>query len=170
MLCPSGLTFINGKRYCSFLGRGWRRLRNETRRHLGGRTERSRLLFYFFFTGRKHMKQKMEIRNGRLSRYNISGNLCMSLAHYNAFTASAAAAAENTTQMFIYFRRIPCPFVSLSLCLSWGNLAQLERQQRRLGISLSLIANVAAAGLPPSRTAWQSGRFSKRKTREVLYM
>lgn len=126
--------------------------------------------YLFFFTGRKHMKQKMEIRNGRLSRYNISGNLCMSLAHYNAFTASAAAAAENTTQMFIYFRRIPCPFVSLSLCLSWGNLAQLERQQRRLGISLSLIANVAAAGLPPSRTAWQSGRFSKRKTREVLYM
>lgn len=67
------------------------------------------------------MKQKMEIRNGRLSRYNISGNLCMSLAHYNAFTASAAAAAaENTTQMFIYFRRIPCPFVSLSLYASLG--------------------------------------------------
>lgn len=43
----------------------------------------------------------------------------------------------------------------LSLCLSWGNLAQLERQQRRLGISLSLIANVAAAGLPslPHRLA-----------------
>jgi hypothetical protein len=117
------------------------------------------------------MKQKIEIRNGLLSRYNISGNLCMSLAHYNAFTASsAAAAAENTTQMFIYFRRIPCPFVSFSLCLSWGNLAELERQQRRLGISLSLIANVAAAGLPPSRTAWQSGRFSKRKTREDLYI
>jgi hypothetical protein len=72
----------------------------------------------------------------------------------------------------IHFRRIPRPFVSFSfsLCLSWGNLAELERQQRRLGISLSLIANVAAAGLPHSRTAWQSGRFSKLKTREDLYI